>query len=144
MWSEWNTNETVGAVSQHSPKSSQRKTCASHGVYICWVCAGRPAGRHYDPPVPRHPLGVRKPNHDDAGGLERSPRKPMHLLAKNVAEGLKRNSTYIVSPEEISVVWPGPFAEQEQKVRGFAEQNGWQLSGFDRAIGALITRRRDF
>jgi hypothetical protein len=68
----------------------------------------------------------------------------MQLLAKRVAEALKRNSSCTISPDEISLLWPGRFEEQQEKVRAFAERNGGRLSEFNLGKGALITKRPGF
>jgi hypothetical protein len=68
----------------------------------------------------------------------------MQLLVKKVAEALKRNPSCTISLDEISLIWPGTFEEQQERVRAFAERNGWRLSEFNLGKGALITKRPVF
>jgi hypothetical protein len=64
----------------------------------------------------------------------------MEVLAKKIADGLKRAQTFTISPEELKLVWPVSFEEQEEKVRAFAQRNGWLLASFNHE-GAIIMKK---
>jgi len=66
----------------------------------------------------------------------------VQTLEKAISEGLERDISYTIAPEELNRVWPCSFREQEQKVREFAEARGWSLFHFSHGLGAVLAKAK--
>ncbi len=64
----------------------------------------------------------------------------MQTLERAVSEGLAKDQSYTIRSEELYRLWPVPWAEQERKVKEFAEAHGWRLFHYSHGIGAVLVK----
>ena len=64
----------------------------------------------------------------------------LQTLTRAVSEGLEKDRSYTIKPEELNRVWPVSSREQEHKVREFAEAHGWNVFHYSHGVGAVLVK----